>query len=207
MLKTTVSKNIKIVNHQAFTIMHSDTKATALITQQLTSQPIFVFFNSSVAKTKVYCHRTTVRYITPSLPTHALHLENTRNHLHKPKTFLSQSHSSWECSRGLSRQASPQPTQGSYHPWAPQGMETAKPTAHKFHTQPFNNKQNCINWSLVLQCTDYFRQMSHEEAFTCNSAMLPTQCRQQAALPGGVGELKHKAHLLINSCQLVKQQD
>jgi len=107
MLKKHVSKNIKKVNHQAFITMHSDTKATALITQQLTSQPIFVFFNPSVAKTKVYCHHTAVRYTSPSPTTHALRLKNTRNHLHKPVTFLSQSHSSREWLRGAEQRGFP----------------------------------------------------------------------------------------------------
>lgn len=100
----------------------------------------------------------------------------------------------------------------SHHTWAPQGMETAKPTVPRFYTQPFNNthKQNCINQSLFLQLINYFRQTSHEEALTCSRTLLPSHCWPQTALPGGDCELpsRHKAHLLtITSCQLVKQQD
>lgn len=81
-----------------------------------------------------------------------------------------------------------------------------QPTAY---TQPFNNKnkQNCFNWSLLLQLADYFRQMCHEEALTCSRVLLLAHCssRQPSRFSGWAAHPWH--NLPITGCQLVRQQD
>lgn len=103
-----------------------------------------------------------------------------------------------------------QPTQDSYCAGAPRGTETDKPTVLRFYMQLSNkHKQNCINWSFLLQPTDHYRQIYDEEVLTCSRVLLLTHCssRQPSRWSGRAAHPWHNTYLPVTRCQLVKQQD